>query len=116
MMVRVCWCRDCQYFAAGSGTVNVVYPAASLEVEGEIREIVSTAESGNTMRRHFCPNCGTPLFSASDARPHLVIVRAGALDDPSAIKPSMTIWTDSAPPYACIDASIPSTPRQPPPL
>lgn len=81
---RVCWCRDCQYFAAGSATVNVIFP--------------------------------TPVTSASSARPHLLILRAGTLDDPGIAKPAMTIWTDSAPAWACIDAALPSNPRQPPPV
>jgi len=24
---RHCWCRDCQYIGAGSGTVNVFFPS-----------------------------------------------------------------------------------------
>ena len=25
--MRLCWCRDCQYFASGNATVNVVFPS-----------------------------------------------------------------------------------------
>lgn len=32
---------------------------------------------------------------------------SGALDDPSWLKPSMTIWTASAQPWAHIDPDIP---------
>ena len=27
---RHCWCRDCQYIGAGSGTVNVFFPSGRL--------------------------------------------------------------------------------------
>lgn len=114
--MRVCWCRDCQYLAAGSATVNVVFPAESVTVTGELKDYVSIADSGNRMHRRFCPNCGTPVFSAAESRPHLLIVRNGALDDTALLKPSATIWTDSAPEWAWIDETLPQHAGQPPPL
>ena len=113
--VRACWCRDCQYLAAGSATVNVVFPSDKVRITGAVQSFVSQADSGNTMRRGFCPACGTALTSAADARPHLLIVRAGALDEPERFAPQMTIWTDSAPHWAAIDPALPSIERQPPP-
>src|ERR1700756_4166882 len=71
IVTRVCWCRDCQYFGAGSGTVNVCFRTASFRVTGEATDYVSTSDSGNRMHRRFCAKCGTPLFSAAEARPHL---------------------------------------------
>jgi hypothetical protein len=113
--MRLCWCRDCQYFAAGNATVNVVFPSDAVTVEGELRDYESVAESGNHMHRRFCPNCGTPVFSAAESRPHLVIVRNGALDDTELMRPGTTIWTASAPGWACIDDSLPTHAGQPPP-
>jgi hypothetical protein len=110
---RICWCRDCQYFAAGNGTVNVIFPADAVTLTGPLRDYVSHADSGNVMHRRFCECCGTPVASASEARPHLIILRAGTLDDPEVAKPSGTIWTDSAPSWACIPADLPKTARQP---
>ena len=112
---RVCWCRDCQYFAAGGATVNVVFPASAVSVTGPLRDYTSVADSGNRMHRQFCERCGTSVTSASEARPHLMIVRAGTLDDPELASPSLTIWTESAPTWACINQTLPCTPHQPPP-
>ena len=114
--MRLCWCRDCQYFAAGNATVNVVFWSEALRVEGELHDYESVAESGNRMHRRFCPNCGTPVFSAAESRPHLVIVRNGALDDTELLQPSATIWTDSAPDWAWIDEALPQHKGQPPPV
>lgn len=115
MATRVCWCRDCQYLAAGSATVNLVFAASAVAVTGPLRDFESIADSGNRMHRQFCERCGTPVTSSSEARPHLIILRAGTLDDPELARPSLTIWTDSAPSWACINETLPSTPRQPPP-
>lgn len=115
--MRLCWCRDCQYFAAGNATVNVVFRTESLKtLTGELRDYQSVAESGNRMHRRFCPNCGTPVFSAAESRPHLLIVRNGALDDIELMKPGATIWTESAPGWASIDETLPMHAGQPPPV
>lgn len=113
---RACWCRLCQYLAAGNATVNVMFPAEAVAVEGEVRWFESIADSGNRMSRGFCPECGTPIFSKPAAQFPFVIVRAGALDDPGLIAPQATIWTDMAPDWACIDPDLPQFERQPPPI
>jgi hypothetical protein len=116
IVTRACWCRLCQYIGAGSGTVNVCFPTEAITVSGELREYRSVADSGNPMVRRFCPLCGTHLFTGTVARPHLMFVRAGTLDDPELVRPAMTIWTSSAPSWACFDEGIPKVERQPPPV
>jgi hypothetical protein len=116
MAARQCWCRLCQYLGAGSSTVNVCFPAGALTVDGDVRWHASVADSGNRMQRGFCPQCGTPLFSNAEIRPHLTFIRAGALDDPGLIAPQATIWTGQAPDWACFDPAIPQNEGQPPPV
>lgn len=116
VITRVCWCRVCQYIAAGNGTVNVFFRTATFTVTGATQDYASVAESGNIIHRQFCPQCGTPLFTAAEARPHVIGVRAGTLDDPHIAQPAMTIWTSSAPRWACIAEALPRVERQPPPL
>lgn len=116
IVMRLCWCRVCQYLGAGNATVNVVFPKSAITIEGELTDYRSVADSGNIMHRRFCTNCGTPLFSEAESRPHLIIVRNGALDDTGLLKPAGTIWTASAPEWAWIDESQPLFPGQPPPV
>ena len=118
--MRLCWCRLCQYLASGNATVNVVFPSDAIEITvamgGELRDYRSVADSGSVMHRRFCPTCGTQLFSASEVRPHLIIVRNGALDDTQLALPSATIWTKQAPEWAWIDEALPQHSGQPPPV
>jgi hypothetical protein len=113
---RTCWCRVCQYIGAGSATVNAAFPKAAVKISGEVRDYRSLADSGSIMHRSFCSACGTHLFSESESRPHLVFVRAGTLDDPELARPKVTIWTASAPSWACIDETLPRVEGQPPPV
>jgi hypothetical protein len=116
ILARACWCRDCQYLASGNASINVFFRAESFRLTGEVSEYVSTADSGNAMRRRFCPRCGTPLFSEALSRPGLVVVRAGALDDPEIGRPASVIWTASAPSWGFVDRDLPSCAGQPPPI
>lgn len=116
LAVRSCWCRLCQYIGAGSNTVNVCFPTEGFLVSGEPSSFESDADSGTPMRRSFCGTCGTPLFSEAESRPHLIFVRAGALDDPSIAKPEVTIWTSAAPDWVRFDDDMPTHPTQPPPV
>jgi hypothetical protein len=115
IITRVCWCRLCQYLGSGSGTVNTCFPSDAVRVEGELRDFVSVADSGNAMHRRFCPQCGTQLFSEAEARPHLIFVRAGTLDDREIARPVATIWASQAPSWASIDPSLACVAGQPPP-
>ncbi len=112
---RICWCRTCQAFGAGGGTVNVCFSSNAIRVRGQLRDYVSIAASGNVMHRRFCPQCGVHLFSEAEARPHVTFVRAGSLDDPGIAKPSSTIWVSQAPSWAYIDPRLPRVEGQPPP-
>jgi hypothetical protein len=114
--MRLCWCTVCQYIAAGNASVNVVFPSDAITIEGEPRDYPSVADSGTRMHRRFCPDCGTHLFSEAESRPHLIIVRNGALDDRELLGPGATIWADSAPEWAWVDESLPRHGGQPPPL
>jgi hypothetical protein len=112
VVTRVCWCRACQYLAA-NGTVNVLVPTSGLESSGQLSEYLSIADSGSEMRRRFCPRCGSHLFANSSVRPQFTVVRAGTLDDPSAVRPAVNIWAGSAPDWACLDSNLQRIEQQP---
>ena len=91
-------------------------PKEAVTVSGPLADFVSRADSGSTMHRRFCAQCGTPVFSEAEPRPHQIIVRAGTLDDPEQAKPTGIIWTKSAPRSACFDPDLPQSEGQPAPV
>src|SRR5262249_9471424 len=116
IITRMCWCRVCQFIAAGNATVNICLPTAGLSITGETRDFQSVADSGNRMHRRFCPVCGTHLFSDAESRPRLFFGRVGPRGAGGVGSPAATIWTASAPSWACIDESLPRWEGQPPPV
>jgi hypothetical protein len=115
LAVRQCYCRTCQYISAGSPSVNMMMHAADVTFTGELREYVSTADSGNIMHRRFCPVCGTPVSNQAESRPQFIVMRVGTLDDPNAVAPSTAIWVSAAPRWACIDPALTHVDKQPVP-
>lgn len=111
--VRLCWRRDCQYWSTGNAAVNMLVPRHAVRVDGELEGWDSMAESGNHMRRSFCPRCGTPMFSEARENTERMVIRVGTLDDATGIVPTTVIWTDSAPAWAPIDPALQAFPRQP---
>ena len=95
--------------------VLAFFETQGVTIDGEARDFSGVAASGNVMHRAFCPNCGTPLFSRAEVRPHLIGIRVGALDDPSSVTPEAIIWTESAPAWAHLNPELPHVPQQPPP-
>jgi hypothetical protein len=110
---RACWCRDCQYLSSGNASINAIFKTEGFRFTGEVKEYVSTADSGNAVRRRFCPKCGTPLFSEVLSRSDIMVVRAGVLDDPEIGRPASYIWTASAPSWAVVDQGMPNCEGQP---
>ncbi len=116
LVMRACWCRLCQFIAAGSATINLAFPSDAQTITRTLKDYASTADSGRRMHRRFCPACGTHILSEAEERPHLVIVRAGTLDDPDIVKLDAQIWTASAPAWAHLDPDTEQFDGQPPPI
>lgn len=112
---RQCWCRQCQQIAAGGPTHNAIFPTPAVRITGPLAASTWTAASGNTLTFHFCPSCGTQVYGQSSARPHLMTLRFGVLDQPHGLRPEVVIWTDDAPDWAVFDSALERWPQQPPP-
>ena len=115
LVVRQCWCRQCQKIAAGSPTTNAMFATEALAIEGDLSSNHYVAASGNVLTQHFCGQCGTPVMGQSSARPQFRVIRLGFLDAPNDLMPEAAIWTEDAPAWACIDPALEAFARQAPP-
>ncbi len=102
-----CHCRDCQRASGSAYAALLAFEQKSVKLTGELRYYGVTSERGKRLERGFCPNCGNPVTIKPGARPNLLYVQAGSLDDPSLHKPTAQIWVRSAPPWDHIDPRIP---------
>ena len=87
----VCHCGGCQKQTGTSFSAIIGLPGAKLTVQGETKSYTSTGGSGNPLKRHFCPKCGSGVYSDVAVVPGLVMIRVGNLDDPSVFVPEAHI-------------------------
>ncbi len=107
-----CHCRDCQYVSGGAPAYVMVMPKASVRItRGTPKVFWNTAASGARRGRHYCPECGTPLFAENDAYPNAISIKVGSLDDSSSFRITAHFWTTSAPPWHSYDPSVPKLKR-----
>lgn len=109
-----CHCRDCQRESGSAFTSNLTVPQAALTItQGTPKYHGAKADSGNSLRRWFCPACGSPLFARPLTMPDIMGIRAGSLDDPSWFAPERDIWTASAQPWDYLNPALPKFPHMP---
>ena len=104
-----CHCEDCRRCTGSAFNIGVRFEAARLRfVSGAPKGFTKRGDSGNELTRHFCPQCGSPIFTSSPRHPEFVYVKAGTLDDPTLVEPGSQIWVDSSVPWSRIDPRLPS--------
>ena len=117
LFTAVCHCKDCQRQSAAPFSIVVGVPRAAFVLEGDTLKSFTTVgeDHGGKNERHFCGECGSPIFTANEHWPDVYIVKAGTLDDTSWLQPQLEIWTDSAQPWTERFTDRPSIPRDPQP-
>ena len=101
MIVHACHCRDCQRLSGGAFALNVWIEKRFVEADhAKLRSVMVPAGSGKPQEIFRCSDCGTAMWSKYHAAPgDTVLLRAGTLDHPEAIKPDVHIFTRSKLPW-----------------
>jgi hypothetical protein len=107
-----CHCIDCRK-TTSSHSASMAVAEASMSVTGKVSEYTRPGGSGNPVTRVFCPVCGSGVYSKG-ARPGVVMLKAGTLDDPEQFKPMATVYASRAPSWDAPRADIPAFPEMPP--
>ena len=109
-----CHCRDCQKSGGGAYEPAIGVPAAALKITGTVKYYDSKDDSGNTVSRGFCPDCGSRVVSKTSGMPELAIVLAGSLDDGSKFQPQVDLYTSSAQSWDHMNPALPKFDKMPP--
>jgi len=111
-----CFCADCQKETGGGHLTIVAVPDAAVKVTGTTATFSKPGASGQIVERTFCPKCGSTLFGRPEVMAGMTMLRAGTLDDPSQIAPSMSVYTSRARAWDPPDSNIPGFQEMPPRL
>ena len=78
--VGLCHCLDCRKHHGALLNASAIYPDTAVSVSGQ---------TGAYQNRHFCPKCGSPVFSCSGDE---IELNMGSLDAPDRFKPTYELW------------------------
>src|SRR5262249_19124332 len=106
-----CHCRDCQRVTGSAYSPMLFVPHSAVTITGKVQYYDVKGESGNRVRRGFCPTCGARLLGQPVVLPDLVGIRVGSLDDPSGYQPEMDVYTASAQPWDYMNPEVPKFPK-----
>lgn len=79
--VGLCHCLDCRKHHGALFHASAIYPQEAVRIDGETHHYAG---------RHFCPRCGSSVFSRSGDE---VEISLGALDAPDQFTPTYELWT-----------------------
>ena len=95
--VRICHCTDCQTLTGSAFRTNVPAAKDAFHLSGGQPKIyVKTAESGSQRAQAFCPECGTPIYSAAVSEPQFFMLRVGTARQRAELRPKTQQWCRSA--------------------
>ncbi|CCK77198.1 Glutathione-dependent formaldehyde-activating, GFA [Oleispira antarctica RB-8] len=94
----ICHCSDCQRLSASAFRTAVMSELNGLTfTQGQPKEYIKIAESGNHRAQGFCQNCGTGIYATSVSdEPKVYAIRVGAVDQSAALVPVFQIFCRSA--------------------
>ena len=97
LKTAVCHCRDCQKQAGSALSILAVFPRGEVRFEGRISCFHGQGSSGKAVLRHFCVDCGSPIYSDSDAMAErgIIAIKAGTLDEVTDLQPTVHYWASS---------------------
>ena len=75
-------------------------------LKGTPRVFRHQADSGNTLTKEFCPDCGSQLFGTGSGRPGIRNVKVGSMDDASFVRPAINLYASRHLPFVILDPEL----------
>ncbi|HXV02284.1 MAG TPA: GFA family protein [Gaiellaceae bacterium] len=108
LFVHCCHCLNCQRQTGSAFVINLLIEADRVELlAGEPLPVDVARDDGSKQRIYRCPDCQVAVFSEY-GWPELKFVRGGTLDDPSAVRPDVHIFTRSKVPWVTLPDDVPA--------
>jgi hypothetical protein len=111
VLVQVCNCIECQRRTGSVFGVSSVFPESEVHIQGPSKVYVRDGHSGQKVRLHFCPDCGTTVYGKPDVRPGVVVIFTGTFADPNFPAPTRAIWEQSRHPWVTFTQQVEHFPQ-----
>ena len=94
--------------------MNLIALDSQLSLSGDLNTYEERGELGDDVyvRRRFCPSCGSPIVSELSKTAGVIAVKAGTLDDKSAVLPTVEVWCVDRQPWVSLPGMAASLDRE----
>lgn len=108
----ICHCKNCQRQAGSAFSTIAGVLAASFKMTGTPKLYEDTdTDSGNSVQRFFCDNCGSPLYSAVSSQPDLYFLKTGTLDNTDGFTPQFQVYCETKQDWVSLLEDVPQMAR-----
>jgi hypothetical protein len=90
--ISMCSCEACQRRTGVVFSTNSRFRREQVRIEGRSTVFSRTADSGNGVSYHFCPECGTTVYWELEGFPDLIAIATGTFADPTYPPPTVSVW------------------------
>ncbi|WP_410209137.1 GFA family protein [Aquirhabdus sp.] len=108
--IQVCHCSQCRKAQGGPFATNTPVLTSNFELTDGL-DILTEYESSPGKKRFFCSRCGSPIYSARSSLPGVIRIRAGLLDEPLTVRPSVHAYVASKSSWWDIQDGLPKHPE-----
>jgi len=109
IMMGACHCRDCQRNSGSAFATLMIFRKGTVAATGAGQACFThKGDSGQSVYRHFCRDCGSPVRAEYDVTPDFTVIMAGTLDDPGLVAPQWNIYTASKQPWVALSPHMKS--------
>ena len=109
-MTGVCHCKSCQRQVgssfstlAGIAKTDFVLKSGQMKIYKD-----SETDTGNAVERHFCGECGSPIYSAIPDSPDVLFIKTGSMDDTSYFSPQFYVRSSSKQDWVELEEGVPA--------
>ena len=108
-----CHFEDCRRAIGSVFGTNLFVTEEEVKICGRLSSYTHKSDSGSTMTKMSCSNCGSLMFGRNSAKKNIMSIRAGTVIQLSLIKPEINVFMDSKVPSTSIDENIKKAARMP---
>lgn len=92
LRVSVCHCTACQRRTGSVFGMQARFSSDNVNIDGPSKKYVRTADSGNRITFHFCPDCGSTMYYRLGDALDMIAIPVGAFADPGFPPPQFSVY------------------------
>jgi len=93
-----CHCDFCRKHSGAAFSTYAVVPETALEITSG-QDFIEAFLMKENAHKHFCKQCGSPLFNMNARYPGFVMIYLGGITDTQDVVPTANIYCDSQLPW-----------------